>query len=219
MSSIPDTTAFIDLEGVLCPEMWPFLGQRLGLNELMATTRENPDYRGLMVQRIAALRKHGVTITQIQKELAALELMDGAEDFIRQLSSRVQVVIVSDSFRPMNEALLGRIGASRIFCHSFTVDAAGLISGFNLWNDLRGKHEVLDNVPCDPARCLALGDALNDLGLLRAVGCGVLFRPSAATREQAKDLIWSSTYPEVRALFAAHMDGQGALLSRAVASR
>jgi bifunctional phosphoserine phosphatase/homoserine phosphotransferase len=169
-----------------------------------------------MLQRIAALREHGVTITQIQKELAALELMDGAEDFIRQLSSRVKVVIVSDLFRPMNQALLGRIEASRIFCHSFTVDEAGLISGFNLWNDLRGKHEVLGNVPCDPARCLALGDALNDLGLLRAVGCGVLFRPSAATRDQAKDLIWSSTYAEVSALFAAHIDGFKAASAHAV---
>lgn len=49
--------AFIDMEGVLIPEIWKHFSNILNINELSTTTREVIDYKTLMNYRIDILKK------------------------------------------------------------------------------------------------------------------------------------------------------------------
>lgn len=193
--------AFLDLEGVLAPEMWPYLGEMFGLDVLLATTREEPDYRSLMARRVKALNAHRISMSDIQDALSMLPLFDGAADFVHRLAREMTVILVTDSFRPMNETYVTALQPDRVFCHSFLLDDQERIIGLDFWNDLRGKHEALSACGLQDTMTFAVGDAFNDLTLLRSVNRGVLFRPSHATQRAATDLPCVSTYKELLSLF------------------
>lgn len=196
-----EKTVFLDLEGVLAPEMWPYLGKKFGLDALMATTREEPDYRHLMTRRVEALNAHGISMSVILEAITTLPLFDGAVDFVRRIARKMTVILVTDSFRPMNEHFLRALLPDRVFCHNFLLDDRDKIVGFDFWNDLRGKHEAISACDIQTTMTFAVGDALNDLTLLRAVDRGILFRPSRATQTVAADLLQASTYEELLRLF------------------
>ena len=191
--------SFVDLEGVLAPEMWPHLADVFGVPELQATTREIPDYRQLLDERIGHLARNGITLTQICDTIATLDLFHGAVDFIAALKERGRVVLVSDSFLPMNRHFLEKIGADEVFCHRFKTDERDIITGFEFWNGLAGKHLCFDAVDTGEAATFAIGDALNDITMIRAATHGVLFQPSMATLLAAPDLPPTSSYAEVLA--------------------
>ena len=88
----------LDMEGVLTPEIWIEFAQAAGIPELERTTRDEPDYDKLMQYRIDILREHGLGIKDIQKIIATLEPLPGAREFLDELRSFSQVVILSDTF-------------------------------------------------------------------------------------------------------------------------
>ncbi|RYC33303.1 bifunctional phosphoserine phosphatase/homoserine phosphotransferase ThrH [Lichenibacterium minor] len=180
--------ACVDLEGVPAPGIWPFLADRLGIAALRPTTREVGDDRALMEQRIAALRRLGITLARVLAIVSDLHPFPGAVDVLKHLASVARVVIVTDSFDPMNRALLDRLPSDAVLCHSFTHDEAGLVRGMAFWNALEGKHLCFDRFATDGSRTLAVGDALNDLSMIRRASVGVLFRPPAVTLEKAGDV-------------------------------
>ncbi len=188
---------FCDLEGVLIPEMWPHLAQVFEIEELSVTTRDIPDYRGLMCNRLRLLRENRIGIEQVCGAIAALEPFDGAIRFLEQAKSFGHVVIVSDSFSPMNVALLNVLGVGDVLCHRFVIDDDGLIADCDYWNDLAGKHVCLARYPCSGMPTFAIGDAFNDLSMIRAATSGILFNPSSATLKAAPDLPATSNYDVV----------------------
>ena len=88
----------LDLEGVLVPEIWIEFSKRSGIPELARTTRDEPDYDKLMRFRIDLLAKHGLKLADIQDVIAGMGPMAGAKDFLDDLRSRYQVLILSDTF-------------------------------------------------------------------------------------------------------------------------
>ncbi|MCJ8509245.1 bifunctional phosphoserine phosphatase/homoserine phosphotransferase ThrH [Rhizobium lemnae] len=189
--------SFVDLEGVLAPEMWPYLARRFSVAELEATTRTIPDYRQLLEQRILALARHRITLAQICEAVRGLDLLQGAQKFISALKQRGQLVLVTDSFQPMNSHFLNAIGADLVLCHTFTCNDYDIVTGFDFWNGLKGKHLCFDMVKTQGRSTFAIGDAFNDLSMLRRAQYGVLFQPSRSTREAAPDLQSATTYGEV----------------------
>ena len=190
---------FCDLEGVLTPEMWPHLAEVFDIEELSVTTRDIPDYRGLMRNRLRLLRENGIGIAGVCSAIASLEPLDGASDFLERARSFGQVVIVSDSFSPMNVALLKALRVDDILCHHFVVDDYGLIADCAYWNDLAGKHLCLTRYPCGNPT-FAIGDAFNDLSMIKAATSGVLFNPSSATLKAAPGLPATNSYDIVMTL-------------------
>ena len=193
--------AFVDLEGVLAPEMWPFLADRLGIAALRPTTRDVGDYRALMEHRIATLRRFAITLDRVVALVSDLRPFPGAVDFLKDLASTAQVVIVTDSFDPMNRALLNQLPSSDVLCHTFTRDEEGLVQGMEFWNALEGKHLCFDRFSTGKARTLAVGDALNDLSMIRRASVGILFRPSSVTQEKAGDITVAHDYADVLSRF------------------
>jgi len=191
--------ACIDLEGVLIPEMWPHIASATGLSELGRTTREEPDYARLVAQRIRLLRDNGIRLTELQALVGALEPLAGAREFLDRLRPSFRIVLVSDAFREMVLPLWRKLGEPELQCHRFECDAAGYIVRPHYLRQ-GGKQEALQHYP--GYRTVAVGDAFNDLALLRAADQAYLFRPSAETRAAAADLTVVHDYCEV-------LQGQG----------
>lgn len=187
--------ACIDMEGVLIPEMWPYIAERTGINELAMTTREVPDYPSLVKRRIELLNYHKKTLSDIQTIVAELEPYEGARQFLSQMSQKCHVVLVSDAFYELVKPLWEKLGSPRIECHFFTVDADQKILAARYTR--KGKHEVVERFKKRGFSTLAVGDAFNDIGMLNAADKGFLFRPSAETLNAAQHLTVADQYHEI----------------------
>jgi len=65
------------------------------IKELRLTTRDVPDYDVLMKGRLNLLDKHGLKLSDIQNVIATLRPLDGAKDFLDELRSFTQVLLLS----------------------------------------------------------------------------------------------------------------------------
>lgn len=165
-----------DLEGVLVPEVWINVARWTGIEELKLTTRDISDYNALMKRRLEILKQHGITINDIQKVISLLELMPGALDFVNWLHGRVQMVVVSDTFREFADPLLEKMGWPVLFCHHLTIDREGNITDFNLRQN-EAKRRVVEALQNLNFKVIALGDSYNDISMLRKAEHGILYRP------------------------------------------
>ena len=180
----------LDLEGVLVPEIWIAFAEATGIPELKRTTRDEPDYDKLMKYRIGILKEHGLGLKEIQDTIAKIDPMPGAKEFLDELRSCCQVIILSDTFTQFAGPLMKKLGMPTIFCNELTVGENGEITGFRM----RCEQSKLTTVKCLQAMgfdTIAAGDSFNDLGMIKASKAGFLFR----TTEQLK-----KDYPEYKAL-------------------
>ena len=72
----------LDMEGVLVPEIWISVAEKMGIPELQVTTRDIPDYDELMKRRLTILKQHQVGLPDIQRIVDGLAPLDGAADFL-----------------------------------------------------------------------------------------------------------------------------------------
>ena len=99
----------LDMEGVLVPEIWIAFAEESGIPELRRTTRDEPDYDKLMRWRIDLLRKKGMKLRQIQDVIAKIDPLPGAKEFLDELRSVAQVVILSDTFDQFGMPLMKKL--------------------------------------------------------------------------------------------------------------
>ncbi len=88
----------LDLEGVLVPEIWIAFAEASGIPELKRTTRDEPDYDKLMKWRLGILKEHGLGLKEIQETIEKIDPLPGAKEFLDELRSLTQVIIISDTF-------------------------------------------------------------------------------------------------------------------------
>ena len=171
----------LDLEGVLAPEIWPILGKRFDVPDLLLTTRDVGDFPALMQKRVDATRARGLTLRELQAVAHAVEPFLGAREFLARLRALGQVVVISDTFHELSEPLLQKLGGHSLFANRFELDARGVLSGFKL--RIRGQKErIVSGFKAAGYAVAAMGDSLNDLSLLRSSDYPVLFRPVEALR-------------------------------------
>ncbi|MDO4735158.1 MAG: bifunctional phosphoserine phosphatase/homoserine phosphotransferase ThrH, partial [Lachnospiraceae bacterium] len=108
----------LDMEGVLVPEIWIAFAEASGIPELRRTTRDEPDYDKLMKYRIAILKEHGLGLKEIQDVISTIDPMDGAKEFLDELRSLTQVIILSDTFTQFAGPLMKKLGMPTIFCNT-----------------------------------------------------------------------------------------------------
>jgi phosphoserine/homoserine phosphotransferase len=194
-----------DLEGVLVPEVWINVARFTGIDELKLTTRDISDYNALMTRRLKILRQHGITIRDIQKVISLLELMPGALDFIDWLHGRVQMIIVSDTFREFGDPLLEKMGWPLLFCHHLTIDKNGNIIDFNLrQND--AKKKVVEAMQDLNFKVIAIGDSYNDISMLRQAEIGILYKPPQNVIDDNKDIRFVNSYSQLKHIIAEVID-------------
>ncbi|MBQ9744810.1 MAG: bifunctional phosphoserine phosphatase/homoserine phosphotransferase ThrH [Clostridia bacterium] len=165
----------LDLEGVLVPEIWIAFAEASGIPELKRTTRDEPDYDKLMKYRIAILREHGLGLKEIQDTIAKIDPLPGAKEFLDELRSITQTIIISDTFTQFAAPLMKKLGMPTIFCNTLEVADNGEITGFRM----RIKDSKLTTVRALQSagfETIASGDSYNDLGMIKASKAGFLFR-------------------------------------------
>ncbi len=179
----------LDLEGVLVPEIWIAFSEASGIPELKRTTRDEPDYNKLMNWRLGILKDHGLGLKEIQETIAKIDPLPGAKEFLDELRSMTQVIIISDTFTQFATPLMKKLGWPTLFCNSLEVADDGMITGFKM----RIKDSKLTTVKALQSigyETIAAGDSFNDLAMIKASKAGFLFR----TTEQIK-----ADYPELPA--------------------
>lgn len=180
----------LDLEGVLVPEIWVAFAEETGIPELKKTTRDEPDYDKLMKWRLGILKEHGLGLKEIQETIAKIDPMPGAKEFLDELRSMTQVIIISDTFTQFAAPLMKKLGWPTIFCNSLEVAENGEITGYRMRVE-NSKYSTVKALQSIGFETIASGDSHNDLGMIKASKAGFLFR----TTDQIK-----KDYPELRAL-------------------
>ena len=186
----------LDLEGVLVPEIWIAFAEETGIPELKKTTRDEPDYDKLMKYRLDILKEHGLGLKEIQETIAKIDPMPGAKEFLDELRSICQVIIISDTFSQFATPLMKKLGWPTIFCNSLEVAENGEITGFKMRCE-QSKLTTVKALQSIGYETIASGDSYNDLGMIKASKAGFLFRSTDKIKADYPQIPAYETYDEL----------------------
>lgn len=186
----------LDLEGVLVPEIWIAFAEASGIPELKRTTRDEPDYDRLMRWRLGILKEHGLGLKEIQETIAKIDPLPGAREFLDELRSITQVIIISDTFTQFATPLMKKLGWPTIFCNSLEVAESGEITGFRMRIE-NSKLTTVKALQSIGYETIASGDSYNDLGMIQASKAGFLFRSTEQIKKDHPELPAYESYAEL----------------------
>lgn len=186
----------LDLEGVLVPEIWIAFSQESGIPELKRTTRDEPDYDKLMKWRLGILKEHKLGLKEIRETIAKIDPMPGAKEFLDELRSLSQVIIISDTFAQFAGPLMEKLGLPTIFCNSLEVADNGEITGYKMRCE-KSKLTTVKALQSIGFETIAGGDSFNDLGMIQASKFGFLFRSTEQIKKDYPDLPAFEEYGEL----------------------
>lgn len=195
----------LDLEGVLVPEIWIAFAEASGIPELKRTTRDEPDYDKLMNWRLGILKEHGLGLKEIQDTIATIDPIPGAKEFLDELRSLTQVIIISDTFAQFATPLMKKLGWPTIFCNSLEVAEDGAITGFRMRCE-QSKLTTVKALQSIGYETIASGDSFNDLGMIKASKAGFLFKSTDQIKKDNPELPAYETYDELLAAIKAVLD-------------
>jgi phosphoserine / homoserine phosphotransferase len=179
----------LDMEGVLTPEIWIAVAEKTGIPELRRTTRDEPDYDKLMRGRLQILDRHALTLSDIQRVIGTLAPLPGAREFLDELRSFTQVVILSDTFEQFAYPLIRQLGWPTLLCHALAVEQDRIV-GYRLRLQEQ-KREAVAAFQRLNYRVVAAGDSFNDTAMLMAADVGFLFHAPANVK---------AAFPQFRAV-------------------
>ena len=188
----------LDMEGVITPEIWIEFAKESGIPQLFRTTRDEPDYDKLMKWRIGILKEHGIGLKEIQDTISRIDPLPGAKEFLDELRSITQVIVLSDTFDQFAQPLMKKLGYPTIFCNTLIVAENGEITGFKMRteNTKLTTVKALQSIGFDT---IAFGDSYNDLGMISASKAGFLFRSTEEIKKAHPDVPAYETYEELLA--------------------
>ena len=186
----------LDLEGVLVPEIWVAFAEETGIPELKKTTRDEPDYDKLMKWRLGILKEHGLGLKEIQETIAKIDPMPGAKEFLDELRSMTQVIIISDTFTQFAAPLMKKLGWPTIFCNSLEVAENGEITGYRMRVE-NSKYSTVKALQSIGFETIASGDSHNDLGMIKASKAGFLFKSTEQVKKDNPELEAYETYEQL----------------------
>ena len=186
----------LDLEGVLVPEIWIAFSKASGIPELAKTTRDEPDYDKLMNYRLSILKEHNLGLKEIQETIAKIDPMPGAKEFLDELRSFTQVIIISDTFTQFASPLMKKLGWPTIFCNSLEVAENGEITGFKMRVE-KSKYTTVKALQSIGYETIASGDSHNDIGMIKASKAGFLFKSTDSIKAEYPELPAYETYDEL----------------------
>lgn len=186
----------LDMEGVLVPEIWIAFAKASGIPELTRTTRDEPDYNKLMHWRLGILKEHGLGLKEIQNIIATIEPMDGAKEFLDELRSMTQVMILSDTFTQFGMPLMKKLGWPTLLCNELIVADSGEITDFKMRVE-RSKYTTVRALQSMGYETIAAGDSYNDLDMIRASKAGFLFKSTDKIKTDNPDLAAYEEYVDL----------------------
>ena len=188
----------LDLEGVLIPEIWINFAEKVGVEELKATTRDIPDYDELMQFRLGILEKHDFRIQDIQAVIDTLSPLEGAQAFTKKLRADHQLIILSDTFQEFATPMMRQLEWPTIFCHELIIDDEGRINNYQL-RKADHKRETVKRLQELNFKVVAAGDSYNDTTMLGQAEQGILFSPPQNVIDEFPQFPVTTTYDALRA--------------------
>ncbi len=188
----------LDLEGVLAPEIWIEFAAARNLPELNITTRDEPDYDKLMKFRLDVLKKNNLGLKEIQETIAEMDLLPGAKDFLDELRSFTQVIIISDTFTQFANPLMDKLAWPTIMCNELIVGPDGIITGYRM-RIHDSKVSTVKALQAMGYDTIAAGDSYNDVGMIKESKGGFLFRSTEGIKKENPDIPAIETYDELLA--------------------
>lgn len=188
----------LDMEGVLTPEIWIAVAEKTGIPALRRTTRDEPDYDKLMRGRLKILDEHGLKLSDIQSVIGSLRPLEGAKEFLDELRSRVQVIILSDTFEQFASPLLRQLAWPTLLCHRLLVQNDRVVD-----YQLRVREQKQRAVAAFKLlnyHVVAAGDSFNDTAMLNEAHVGLLFRAPENVKKAFPLFPAVETYPELMEL-------------------
>ncbi len=192
--------ACLDLEGVLVPEIWINVAQKTGIDALLATTRDIPDYDVLMTQRLRILDEHGLKIQDVQEVIDSLGPLEGALEFLEWLKSEFQVVILSDTFYEFARPLMRQLGYPTLFCHRLGIGCDGRIKAYHLRMPDQKREAVMRFHELN-FQVIAAGDSYNDTSMLGEADRGILFCPPQNVIDEFPQFPVTTDYGQLKEAF------------------
>ena len=186
----------LDVEGVLVPEIWVAFAEESGIPELKKTTRDEPDYDKLMKWRLGVLKEHGLGLKEIQETIEKIQPLPGAKEFLDELRSFSQVILISDTFAEFASPLMGKLGRPTLFCNSLEVSGNGEITGYKMRVE-QSKLTTVKALQSIGFETIASGDSYNDLGMIQASKAGFLFRSTDKIKAEYPHIPAYETYDEL----------------------
>jgi phosphoserine / homoserine phosphotransferase len=172
----------LDMEGVLTPEIWIAVAEKTGIKELRRTTRDEPDYDKLMRGRLKILDQHGLKLSDIQQVIGTLRPLEGAKEFLDDLRSQVQVIILSDTFEQFAAPLLRQLGWPTLLCHRLVVENDRIVD-YKL-RVPEQKQKAVAAFKLLNYYVISGGDSFNDTAMLSEAHVGILFRAPDNVKRQ-----------------------------------
>ena len=188
----------LDMEGVLVPEIWIAFSQASGIPELRRTTRDEPDYDKLMAYRLGILKEHGLGLKEIQDTIARIDPLPGAREFLDELRTLTQVVILSDTFEQFAKPLMAKLNWPALFCNTLEVADSGEITGWKMRCE-KSKLTTVRALQSCGFETIAAGDSFNDLAMIQAGKAGFLFKSTDAIKADYPDIPAFEDFPELLA--------------------
>ena len=186
----------LDMEGVLVPEIWIAFANEVGIPELKRTTRDEPDYDKLMKYRLDILKEHNLGLKEIQAVIEKIDVMNGAKEFLDELRSLTQVIILSDTFEQFAAPLMRKLGMPTIFCNTLEVAENGEITGYKMRCE-KSKLTTVRALQSCGFDTIAAGDSFNDLGMILASKAGFLFKSTDKIKSDYPQLPAFEEYDEL----------------------
>ena len=193
----------LDMEGVLVPEIWIAFAEKTGIPEFRRTTRDEPDYDKLMKYRIALLKEHGLGLKEVQDVIAQIDPMDGAKEFLDELRTLTQVIILSDTFEQFATPLMKKLNWPTIFCNTLELNG-NEITGYQMRvaDSKRSTVKALQSIGFET---IASGDSFNDLGMIQESKAGFLFKSTDAIKKAHPEIPAYDTYDELLSAIKANL--------------
>ena len=188
----------LDLEGVLIPEIWINFADKVGVEDLRATTRDIPDYDQLMRFRLDLLDKHDFRIQDIQAVIDTLSPLAGAKEFTAELRRDYQLIILSDTFQEFARPMMSQLDWPTIFCHELVIDDGGRIENYKL-RKKDHKRETVKRLQQLNFKVVAAGDSYNDTTMLAEADKGILFCPPQNVIDEFPHFALAKDYQQLRA--------------------
>ena len=185
----------LDMEGVLVPEIWIAFAEESGIPELKRTTRDEPDYDKLMKYRLGILKEHGLGLKEIQAVIEKIDPLPGAKEFLDELRSITQVLVLSDTFEQFATPLLRKLGWPTLFCNTLVVADDGTITDYKMRVE-KSKLATVKALQSIGFETIAAGDSFNDMAMIRASKAGFLFRSTEQIKKDNPDLPAYDEFPE-----------------------
>jgi len=181
-AAVKQSIVTLDMEGVLTPEIWIAVAEKTGIPALRRTTRDEPDYDKLMRGRLAILDQHGLKLSDIQNVIGSLSPLPGARDFLDELRSIVQVVILSDTFEQFASPLLRQLAQPTLLCHRLVVENDRIVNYQLRIRDQ--KKEAVAAFRRMNYNVISAGDSYNDTAMLLEANVGFLIHAPENVKQQ-----------------------------------